>query len=420
MLRTRLYSPTRLAFGGVLRSSAVLRVAPTAADSARLVARPLASLFCRFSGFTSLRALSTVATPIASAANKSDDDAEHAKSAAELRVLDVLGVVDFVKKQLKIDPDECKKLVKQKIDGAALLETSVDELRSYGLSGGAAHALMRGIAPAVAEVRAAAALAAVEAQSVTLTIFPPTDKKKNNPYKTTLTPDLFQRTFSPQTPLRLLNSSGSFLRIVTSLAEAVEASQKKGMFLHASRSYDDDLVSLNGFVTNSAMALEIKSTLALASNEHLRAVYGQLELVNEGQVVELKLSREGEKTLKLAPDGLVVCLQSSVVLFNSAKHTPSEAHLVKMLENVTTLEAMLADWANVATDPIEAKAQLRGGLRVVPFLSGDNFNAAVAAKCLMQGIGIVRPSDEGFIVKAAELLAPVFRLLHGGPPSRST
>ena len=38
----------------------------------------------------------------------------------------------------------------------------------------------------------------------------------------------------------------------------------------------------------------------------------------------------------------------------------------------------------------------------MPFLSGDNFNAAVAAKCLKQGIGIVRPSDEGFIVKAAE------------------
>jgi hypothetical protein len=32
----------------------------------------------------------------------------------------------------------------------------------------------------------------------------------------------------------------------------------------------------------------------------------------------------------------------------------------------------------VTTDPPEAKAQLRGGLRVVPFLSGDNFNAAVA------------------------------------------
>ena len=400
MLRVLLSTPTRLAFGGVLRSSAVLRVAPTAADSARLVARPLASLFCRFSGFTSLRALSTVATPIASAANKSDDAVP--KCAAELRSLTVDQVVNFVK-ELHVSHVQADKLASQEVDGAALLETSVDELCDrYKLSGGAAHAIMRGISPAVAEVQAAAAFAAVEAQSVTLTIFPPTDKKNNNPYKMTLTPDLFQRTFSPQAPLRLLNSSGSFMRIVTSLAEAVEASQKKGMFLHASRSYDDDLVTLNGFVTNSATALEIKSTLALAGNEHLRAVYGQLELVNEGQVVELKLSREGEKTLKLAPDGLVVSDKASVVLFNSAKHTPSEAHLIKMLENVSTLEVMLADWANVTTVPPEAKEQLRGGLRVVPFLSGDNFNAAVAAKCLKQGIGIVRPSGEGFIVKVAE------------------
>ena len=399
MLRVLLSTPSRLAFGGVLRASVL---APTAAASARLGSRPLASSLCRLVDFASLRVLSTVTTPMASAAYKiNQQNAVSPKGASELRSFTVDEVVNFVK-ELHVSHVQADKLAAQEVDGAALLETSVDELRSYGLSGGAAHAIMRGIAPAVAEVHAATALAAVEAQSVTLTIFPPTDKKKNNPYKMTLTPDLFQRTFSPQAPLRLLNSSGSFLRIVISLAEAVEASQKKGMFLHASRSYDDDLVSLNGFVTNSATALEIKSTLALAGNEYLRAVYGQLELINEGQVVELKLSREGEKTLKLAPDGLVVSDKASVVLFNSAKQTPSEAHLVKVLENVSTLEVMLADWANVTMVPPEAKEQLRGGLRVVPFLSGENFNAAVAAKCLTQGIGIVRPSGEGFIVKAAE------------------
>ncbi len=64
----------------------------------------------------------------------------------------------------------------------------------------------------------------------------------------------------------------------------------------------------------------------------------------------MKLSREGEKTLKLAPDGLVVSDKASVVLFNGAKHTPSEAHLDKILVNVKTLEAMLADWAKVTMD----------------------------------------------------------------------
>ncbi len=129
-------TPTRPAWRGVLRSSEVFRVVPIAAASAWLVVRPPASSFCRFSGFTSLRALSTVATPIASATNKSDDAVVARKSAAELRVLDVLGVVDFVKNELKIDSDDFEKLLKQKIDGAALLETTVDELCGrYGLSG---------------------------------------------------------------------------------------------------------------------------------------------------------------------------------------------------------------------------------------------------------------------------------------------
>ena len=123
---------------------------PTAADSARLVARPHG-----FSGFAALRALSTVAMPIVSAINKRYCAIVTPKIAAELRVLDVLGVVDFVKNELKIDSEDFEKLVKQKIDGAALLETSVDELCDRcDLSAGAAHTIMRSIAPAVAEVRA--------------------------------------------------------------------------------------------------------------------------------------------------------------------------------------------------------------------------------------------------------------------------
>ena len=123
-----------------------------------------------------------VATPIASVTNKSDDAVVAPKSAAELRSLTVDQVFSFVK-ELHVSHVQADKLAAQEVDGAALLETSVDELCDrYKLSGGAAHALMRGIAPAVAEVQAAAALAAVEAQSVMLTIFPPTDKKNNNPY----------------------------------------------------------------------------------------------------------------------------------------------------------------------------------------------------------------------------------------------
>jgi hypothetical protein len=323
-------------------------------------------------------------------------------SAASLRALDVQGVVALVK-LLGVDANDAEKLSAQKIDGFALLETTEDKLRSCGVLLGPASAIMRAIAPAVAEVESAASRATVEALSSTLTIFPPKKKKTdpNNMYKVKLTPNIFLVMFSPLlSPLWLVNSSGSFLRIITSLEEAVEAS-RKGMFLHSSRRYDDDLTALNGFVTNCATALELKSTLALAGNANLLIEFGPLDLINEGEVVGMKLTRSGEKQLKLAPDGLVISLQSSVVLFNSAKHTPSAAHVEEVLKDVATLEEMFADWENVMTDPPEAKAQLRCQLRVVPFLSGDNFSTVVMAECREKGIGVVRPSGEGFIVEAA-------------------
>ena len=296
------------------------------------------------------------------------------------------GVVSFIE-SLGVDAEDAKKLRVQKVDGAALLEMTEEKLCDRcAVPLGSAGAILRAIAPA---------------KSATLTIYPPKKKKgdANNPIKVTLTPADFRVMFNPlHSPLRLLNSSGSVLRVVITLEEAVALS-REGMFLHASRSYDDDLVALNGFATNSATALEQKSTRALAGNAALLDKYGTLELVNSGELVELRLSHRGRKTLELAPDGLVVSLQSPVVIFNSAKSTPSLSHVDEVLEDVTTLVRMLADWGNVTTDPPEVKAQLRGGhLSVLPFLSGDNFSAVVEAKCYEKGIGIVRPSGEGFIV----------------------
>ena len=168
------------------------------------------------------------------------------------------------------------------------------------------------------------------------------------------------------------------------------------MVLMASRRYDEDLATLNGFQANCATAFEIESTRALAADTHLLELYGPLELVNFGEEVEFR--RKGQSVLK--PDGLVVSSSASVVLFNSAKLTPSEAHIDELLKDVATLGKLLADLASVTTTPPAAKAQL-ADLRIVPFLSGDNFSAAVEAKCAEKGVGIVRPSGEGFVVKAA-------------------
>jgi hypothetical protein len=338
-------------------------------------------------------------------------------SAAAIRALDQTGTSIFIK-SLGVDDADAKKLRLQKVDGAALLETSVDELCDrYGLSGGAAHTIMRAIAPAVAE-----------AQSVTLTIYPPKPKNKSHDItlKETLTPAEFLRMFDVlQAPLRIANASGLVLGTAKTLAQAVEASGK-GLRLLASRRYDDDLTSLNGFKLGCSTALEIKSTRAatraLAADAGLMAEYGPLELVNSGEEVKLRLPRLGEEALQLAPDGLVVSTTSSVILFNSAKHTPSEDDILQVLSDAAKLERMLSDFADIAMTPPAAKEQLakllpavfgtaenitqhRGRLRVVPFLSGDNFSACVAAECEKMVVGIVRPNGEGFVVKAGKRAA---------------
>ena len=229
-------SMPRLALGGVLRSLAGLRVELAVA---RLAARPSSR---RVSGFSSLRAL-FMGTPPPILPATATGAAVAPRSAAELRALDVLGVVNFVHEELKIDAEECKALVKQKIDGAALLETSVDELRSYGMSSGAAHAIMRGIAPAV-----------TEAQSATLTIFPPRPKNKGgNVTHETLTPAQFLRMFDVlKAPLRIATESGLVLGTAKTLVEAVEAS-RSGLRLLASRRYDDDYSSYEASRCSTAL-----------------------------------------------------------------------------------------------------------------------------------------------------------------------
>jgi hypothetical protein len=216
-------------------------------------------------------------------------------------------------------------------------------------------------------------------------------------------------------PLRIATESGLVVGTAKTLAQAVEAS-RNGLRLLASRRYDDDLTALNGFKTNCSTALEKKSTRALAADTDLLNAYGPLELVNSGEEVKLRLPRLGKEALELAPDGLVVSTSASIILFNSAKHTPSEDDIAQLLLDTAKLERMLSNFADLSTTPPAAKEQLaellpavlgesqlplRGRLRIVAFLSGDNFSASVAAVCEEVGVGVVRPSGEGFVVKAA-------------------
>ena len=157
-------------------------------------------------------------------------------SAAQVRALDVQGVVAFVE-SLGVDADEAQKLKAQKLDGAALLQVTEDKLCDrFGVLGGPACTIMRAIAPAAAELQAASA--------VTLTVYPPLKKgAANNPVKVTLTPADFRIKFVLSgAPLRLVSSDGAVLKELTSLEEAVEeAGRHPTARLRVSRSFGDDL-----------------------------------------------------------------------------------------------------------------------------------------------------------------------------------
>ena len=364
-------------------SFTVLRIAPTAA---RLTARLLAASFCRPVGSVSLRALSTIVVA--------------PKRAAELRALDALGVVDFVMKELKIDADDCKKLAEQKIDGAALLETSVAELWDrYRLSGGAAHRIMRGIAPAIAEVQAIA----TEASTVTLKVYPPFKEGGRDNYITmTMTPEDFRIKFVlSSAPLRLVRKDGTVVKEIFTLKEAVDTLRTPNVFLRWTRSFGDDVEDLRGFAENAAEALEQEPTKALANDASLASSFGPLSAVNYAEHFTVSRRGGGRLLQKIEVDGLVA--GERAVLFNSTRLTPSLKHVDEVVADAEKLQGMLQEHLeSLSTRPPEVKDALGGFARkpVVPFLSGNNFSAAVEAKCAQKGVGIVRPSGEGFVVKA--------------------
>jgi hypothetical protein len=381
---------TQLVVCGVARSRSLLCVAPTAVATSRLVA-PHRSLLGR------VPALSAGTAPMAAAFANASTVAAPIRAAA-LRELDVAGVVELVK-GLRVDSDDCEKLVKQKIDGATLLVASVDDLFRIGVSVGAVYAIVRGIAPAVSEAQKAAA----EASAVTLKIYPPlVGGGRNNPIHVKLTPEDFRIKYVlSNAPLQLVSKDGAVLEEVMTLEYAVEAINRlPSATLRWTRSFGDDVRELRGFVSNFSDALEQTTTRALSNNASLVCDFGPLAACNSAEHLTVSLRSGGELLQVIEIDGLV--MGASVVCLNSAKHTPSLKNVDEVASDATKLQDMLAlHIKSLSTKPPEVKAELVGVSRlpILPYLSGNSFSAAVEAKCREKGVGIVRPSGEGFVVE---------------------
>ena len=262
--------------GGIVRATAAAAATCTehAAPAARAVRRSAgpaavpqpspASRSCVQRAFSTHAAAAGVATATAARSPPPPPPAGSLDVAA-VRALDVAGVVALVE-SLGVDADDARLLSAQKVDGATLLEMTEDKLCDRcRMPLGSAGAIMRAIAPAVAEAQriaaraeAIAAAIAARAEAVTLLVYPPLGRgARNNPVMVTLTPAEFRAKYGASS-LLLVSNDGAVLQDIVSLEQAVEATQRAGSSarLRASRSFDDSLQEVRGFVASAAEALE--------------------------------------------------------------------------------------------------------------------------------------------------------------------
>jgi hypothetical protein len=204
-------------------------------------------------------------------------------------------------------------------------------------------------------------------------------------------------------PLQLVSKDGAVVKHIFTLEEAVEAVREPKVLLRWTRSFGDDVIDLRGFVDNAAEALEQETTRALANDASLKNAFGPLSGINWAEHFTVSRRGGGKLLQKIEVDGLVVGAHAA--LLNSTKHTPSLKHVDDVVADAKKLQGMLQlHMRSLSTTPAYVKAELDAlaHLPIVPFLSGNNFSAAVEAKCVAKGVGIVRPSGEGFVVKMAK------------------
>lgn len=285
---------------------------------------------------------------------------------------------------------------------SSLLEASFDQLRGYGLSGGAAAAIVRA-------VEAARGLLPRNA-AVELTLLPMVGPK--NVFKMSVTPDNFCATFGSESPLWLVeSSSGAVLRRLSTLEEAVAASREPGKSLRYRLPVSDQLATLQGFVDSDAKALEVQTTRAIAGDPEAQRTFGPLKVVNGGFSFKIAAEWPDGDRLEMEIDGAVA--NSTMALLNSAKHFPLENHIGDLLRDADKLRRVLsalldADGAGgvggargtVRTQPAEVDRELRGLAGVCPVLSGAHFAAKVAALAQKSGIRIVCPNGAGYSMAA--------------------
>ena len=156
------------------------------------------------------------------------------------------------------------------------------------------------------------------------------------------------------------------------------------------------LRDLGNFKDNHASGLEQQTTRFILKSPEFLEKYGALSELANGETVYF-YAADGKPLLEA--DGLIknsVCL-----LFNEAKHTPTDSDMKALISRTNRLRSLLAQPDDVDhTSPPGIMEQLAGIRRVVPVLCGFHFSPYVAAACSKRGIIPVTTDGGGFSIIA--------------------
>ena len=191
-----------------------------------------------------------------------------------------------------------------------------------------------------------------------------------------------------------MTKDGSRTRLIRTLEDAKSVVPPDHLLLTMP---PDTAADLEGFMRNHASGLEQQTTRSIAKSPYFIAQYGPLTALADGETIVFYAS--DDKPL-LEADGLVknsVCL-----LFNEAKHSPSDKDVAALVARKKMLCELLADPERVArTSPPGMMEQLVGidSEKVVPVLCGYHFAPSVMALCRQRGIRPVTMDGDGFSIK---------------------
>jgi hypothetical protein len=192
--------------------------------------------------------------------------------------------------------------------------------------------------------------------------------------------------------ISLVSKDGARKHGVRSLADALAGTAGDYLLLTAPfDSLEEDVSNLKRAGTNMSGGQEQATTKAILTSLSLIAEFGELRPIADGQSV-IFLDHSGKPRLEV--DGLVV--NSTVVIVNEVKQTPTLADVNEQAPRMALLELILANPSAYTTKPPDCLDAMVGITKVIPVISGYNFRPEVEAACKAAGVRCMKTNGSDY------------------------